>query len=155
MSKVEVSIAHIQEQGFSWMTAPNLWSADCKGLLQRQHSTEHGQRILKHTNTESIMQWNNFSQKKKNKTKNPNGMGSEPKVSWPVGIALPQSHAAGQTYYVDFNSSIKEMRHTGFYSISGPSLRFESVSRQWSLTRRIRYASSFTVLFLDCCVCGV
>ena len=53
---------HIWEHGYKWRTYRYLWSAECRGLVRRQHRTEHG------TVRRSYMQWNN-SQPEKNPQK--------------------------------------------------------------------------------------
>ena len=41
----QVSIDHLNKHGHNYRASPDLWSAECRGFLQRQHRTEHGQRI--------------------------------------------------------------------------------------------------------------
>ena len=44
---------------------PDLWSAECRGLLQSQHKTEQGQRIMKHRNTQSVYSMEQFFTRRK------------------------------------------------------------------------------------------
>ena len=51
---LEVSVEHIKIHGHNWKVSSDLWPTECRGFLQRHHMREHGQRILKYRNIQSI-----------------------------------------------------------------------------------------------------